>query len=109
MVTIGLILFSFSTIIAWAYYGEVLANISLGALGDPFFAYSLPWSFIPGAALKTETAWHLADISNGLMVVPNLIALVALSKVIVAETNSFLAGVRREEELTLLPREELGV
>jgi AGCS family alanine or glycine:cation symporter len=52
---------------------------------------------IPGAALKMDTAWYLADISNGLMVVPNLIALIALSKVIRQETEDFLLVVQKEK------------
>jgi AGCS family alanine or glycine:cation symporter len=47
---------------------------------------------IPGAVLKMEAAWLFADILNGLMAVPNLIALVALSGVIIAETDLFLSG-----------------
>ena len=52
---------------------------------------------IPGAVLKMEIAWHLADISNGLMVIPNLIALVGLSGIIVKETQTFLEKVEKEK------------
>ncbi len=44
-----------------------------------------------------EMAWHLADIMNGLMAIPNLIALLALSKVIVAQTEEFLVLVKQEQ------------
>jgi alanine or glycine:cation symporter, AGCS family len=45
-----------------------------------------------------EIVWHLADISNGLMVIPNLIALLALSGVITRETHNFLQIVQREKK-----------
>ena len=47
--------------------------------------------------MKMEFAWYLADITNGLMVIPNLIALIALSKVILAENQRFLILVEQEK------------
>ena len=48
--------------------------------------------------MKMELAWHLADITNGLMVIPNLIALIGLSGVIVAENRKFLDLVKKEQQ-----------
>lgn len=53
---------------------------------------------IPGAALKIETVWTFADIMNGCMVVPNLIALIGLSHVITSETKQFLESVELEKK-----------
>ena len=50
------------------------------------------------AFLKLEVIWTLADIVNGLMAIPNLIALIGLSGVVVAETRRFNAHVKEEEE-----------
>lgn len=97
IVSIGLVLFAFSTVIAWAYYGEKCFEYLFGISSVVVYRCLYTLIAIPGAALKMETAWHLADIMNGLMVVPNLIALVALSGVIVAETNTFLKIVKREK------------
>lgn len=99
IVSIGLILFAFSTVIAWAYYGEKCFEYLLGARSIVFYRIFYTLIVLPGAALKMEIAWHLADIMNGLMVIPNLIALLGLSKVIVAETNSFLKVVKTEEQI----------
>lgn len=104
IVTIGLILFSFSTIIAWAYYGEKCCEYIFGEKSVIPFRILFALFVIPGSALKTESAWHLADISNGLMVIPNLIALIALSKVILSETESFLSKIKKEKAL----KETLG-
>lgn len=103
VVTIGLILFSFSTIIAWAYYGEKCCEYMFGERSVIPFRLIFALVVIPGATLKTETAWHLADISNGLMVIPNLIALIGLSKVIVSETQSFLEKIKKEKESKISP------
>ncbi len=97
IVSIGLILFAFSTVIAWAYYGEKCCEYLLGTRS--IYPYRLLFTLlvIPGAIIKMELAWHIADIMNGLMAIPNLIALLALSKVIVSQTNEFLVLVKQEE------------
>lgn len=97
IVTIGLILFAFSTVIAWGYYGEKCVEYLFGE--KSVMPYRIIYSLlaIPGAALQMETVWHVADITNGLMAIPNLIALVALSGVITVETNNFLKLVKEEE------------
>jgi AGCS family alanine or glycine:cation symporter len=96
IVSIGLILFAFSTIIAWAYYGEKCFEYIFGVKSVIIYRVLFTIIIIPGALLKMELAWHLADITNGLMVIPNLIALIGLSKVIVNENNNFLDLVKQE-------------
>lgn len=97
IVTIGLILFAYTTVIAWSYYGEKCCEYLFGERSIIAFRVLYALVIIPGAALKMEIVWHLADISNGLMVIPNLIALIALSGVIVKETQTFLATVEKEK------------
>jgi AGCS family alanine or glycine:cation symporter len=96
VVTIGLILFAFSTIIAWGYYGEKCAEYLFGYRSIFWYRLIFTLCLIPGAALNIGLAWHFADICNGLMAIPNLIALLALSKLVVEETNKFLIKVRQE-------------
>jgi alanine or glycine:cation symporter, AGCS family len=98
VVSIGLILFAFSTVIAWAYYGEKCFEYLFGERSIMLYRIIFTLIVIPGAALKIEVVWHLANIMNGLMVIPNLIALIGLSKVIRAETNSFLESVDLEAQ-----------
>lgn len=97
IVSIGLILFAFSTVIAWAFYGEKCTEYVFGLKGAYLYRLIYTLIIIPGSALKMELAWHLADIMNGLMVIPNLIALIALSKVIVTETNTFIDVIKSEK------------
>jgi AGCS family alanine or glycine:cation symporter len=100
IVSFGIIFFAYSTIIGWAYYGEKCLEYLLGARA--LLPYRLVYSgfvFI-GAGVKLELVWNFADVMNGLMAVPNLIALIGLSGVIVAETNRYLLarrGVARGE------------
>lgn len=91
LLTISLILFAFTTILGWNYYGERACIYLFGTKGV------LPYRLIfialvaSGAFLKLEAIWILADIVNGLMAIPNLIALIALSGVVAAETKAYIA------------------
>lgn len=96
IVSIGLILFAFSTVIAWAYYGEKCFEYLFGVKYIVFYRFIFTIIIIPSAIMNIDLAWNLADIANGLMAIPNLIALLFLSKQIVAETNSFLTIVKQE-------------
>jgi AGCS family alanine or glycine:cation symporter len=106
MVTMGLILFAYTTVLAWAYYGEKCCEYLFGERAVVPFRLVFALVIIPGAALKMEMVWHLADISNGLMVIPNLIALLALSGVVVKETNHFLILADREEAALVMHKVE---
>ncbi len=98
LLTVALILFAFTTILGWNYYGERACIYLFGSTKGV-----LPYRIIfialiaSGAFLKLEAIWVLADIVNGLMAIPNLIALIALSGVIVAETKRYMDH-RREVE-----------
>lgn len=97
IVSIGLILFAFSTVIAWAYYGEKCCEYLFGVRSVIIYRLIYCLIVIPGAALQIKIVWGLADIMNGLMVIPNLIALLALSKAITSETDHFLESIKKEQ------------
>ncbi len=88
--TIALALFAFTTILGWNYYGERACFYLFGL--KAILPYKLIFIALIacGAFLKLEAIWILADIVNGLMAIPNLIALIALSGVIVAETKKYM-------------------
>ncbi len=96
IVTIGLILFAYTTVLAWSYYGEKCCEYIFGKQSIIIFRLVFALVVIPGAVLEMDMAWHLADISNGLMVIPNLIALVGLSGIIVKETRLFLVCIDKK-------------
>ena len=96
--TFALILFAFTTILGWNYYGERACIYLFGTKGVMPYRLIFIALVASGAFLKLEAIWILADIVNGLMAIPNLIALIALSGVIVTETNRYLAHRREEDE-----------
>lgn len=99
VVSFGLIFFAYSTILGWAYYGEkCLEYIGGSKLILPYrFVYVL--CMVPAATLDLESVWTIADITNGLMMVPNLLGLLALRKVIIKETALFCKKIDVEEQM----------
>ena len=91
LLTVALVLFAFTTILGWNYYGERACIYLFGTKGVMPYRLIFIALIASGGFLKLEAIWILADIVNGLMAIPNLIALIALSGVVVAETESYLA------------------
>ncbi len=90
IVVFGLVVFAFTTILGWSYYGERCAEFLFGV--RIVWPYRVLWlCAIPvGAMGKLGLIWTLADVMNGLMAVPNLIALSLLSPVIFKVTRQYL-------------------
>jgi AGCS family alanine or glycine:cation symporter len=91
MLTISLASFVISTILGWSYFGER----SLEYLGGSrlIYPYRILWvvvAFLGCVVPKSSIVWNFADFANGLMALPNLICMVALSGVLVAETRKYL-------------------
>ena len=96
VVTISLILFAYSTIIGWAYYGEKCMEYLGGVKIVPWYRLLFTVALIPGAIMGLQTVWSFANIMNGLMAFPNLIGLFGLSSVIQAETRAFVSLLKKE-------------
>jgi AGCS family alanine or glycine:cation symporter len=94
IVTVGLMFFAFTTILGWNYYGERCTEFLFGVKG--ILPYKIIYILIvsSGAFLTLDVIWVLADIVNGLMTIPNLIALLALRKVIAAETEQYFEKLK---------------
>jgi AGCS family alanine or glycine:cation symporter len=90
VVTIGLVLFAFSTILGWCYYGEKSMEYLFGEKSIMPYRVVFVLFVGVGAMLKLNLVWALADTFNGLMAFPNLIALVALTPVIIKTTKDYL-------------------
>ena len=99
LLTISLILFAFTTILGWNYYGERAVIYLTGTKGILPYRLIFIVLIASGAFLKLEAIWVLADIVNGLMAIPNLIALIALSGVVVAETNRYIDRKKRARHI----------
>ena len=89
IVTFGLIVFAFTTILGWSYYGERCAEYLFGV--KIIIPYRILWviAIFIGAMVKLKLVWTFADILNGLMAIPNLIALLLLSPVIFSVTREY--------------------
>lgn len=92
IVTGGLILFAYSTMLGWCYYGEKSVEYLAGPAAVRPYRLVFVLLIGLGALLRLELVWGLADIFNGLMAVPNLIALLLLTPVVVSETRDYLAS-----------------
>ena len=90
ILTIGLLTFVFSTILGWEYYGEKAAEYLCGSWIVPVYRWLWVIAVMAGSVLSLPLVWTLADITNGLMAIPNLISLLFLNGVIVAETKKHL-------------------
>jgi len=91
IISIGIVLFAFATIIAWYYYSEKAIEFIAGQ--KTIFVYRILFigSIVYGATATVDVVWEISDLSNGLMAIPNLIALIGLAGPIVALTNDFFA------------------
>ncbi len=96
VVSFGLIFFAFSTILGWYYYGSKCFEYISGVRFEGIYKVIFLALLIPGATTSLTLVWNLSDAFNGLMALPNLIALVALSPVIFAMTWS--SGKEKEPE-----------
>ncbi|HEM4110808.1 TPA: sodium:alanine symporter family protein [Streptococcus suis] len=89
--TISLVLFAFTTILGWSYYGERCIEFLFGTKSILPYRLAFIAMVALGGFLKLDLIWTIADIVNGLMALPNLIALLALSPVIIKETRQYFA------------------
>jgi len=98
IVTLGLILFAYSTILGWSYYGEKSIEYLFGTSVIMPYRMLFIAAVLLGSTLKVSFVWTLADCFNGLMAVPNLIGLLCLSPVIARETKEYMAKRKAERE-----------
>lgn len=94
IVTVCLAVFGFTTILGWSYYGERCWQYLFGERS--LIAYRILWVLVVlgGANVKVEMIWNLSDALNGLMAVPNLIALLLLSPMVFRMTREYFASQR---------------
>jgi len=87
LLTFGIITFAFSTILGWSYYGERAVEYLSGKSYLNVYRLLYVGAVFAGAVVQLTVVWNLADLLNGLMAIPNLVSLLALAGVIVAETR----------------------
>jgi len=90
ILSVGIVTFAFSTILGWSYYGEKAVEYLGGKKLIVYYRILWILAIYVGAVLNLSLVWGIADSMNALMAIPNLIALILLSGVIVKETNKYL-------------------
>jgi AGCS family alanine or glycine:cation symporter len=98
IVAIGLMLFAFSTVISWSYYGTRAANYLFGekVITPYYYVYGL-FVFL-GSIWGIDIVWHFVDMVITFMTIPNLIALLLLTPVIISETRKYFAAMKKEKQ-----------
>ena len=86
-VAVALFFFAFSTIIGWYFFGEANVKYLFGKKALNIYRVLVMICIIAGSLQKVDLVWELADMFNGLMVIPNLIALIGLHKLVVEVTK----------------------
>ena len=103
VLVIGLITFAFSTILGWYYYGERCAVYLFGE--KVIIIYKILWivGIFAGSVAELNLIWNLADLLNGLMAIPNIIAVLLLSAVIASETKKYSGSHLDDKDNTEIP------
>lgn len=102
VLTLGIITFAYSTILGWAYYGERCVEYFAGRRGlVPYRALYIAVAVI-APIIKLNVVWTIADILNALMAIPNLVAVLLLSNVIVKETRKYINNLDAKDR-TVIP------
>lgn len=108
ILVVGIISFAYSTILGWAYYGERCVEYFSGKKGlIPYRVLYIAVSLI-APVLALDLVWKIADILNALMAIPNLIAVLLLSPVIVKETKKYINNLDAVDD-TPVPVVKTGV
>ena len=94
IVTVGLLFFAFTTILGWCYYGERCFVYLVGIRGVKLYRLAYIVLVGLGSFLHLNLIWIIADIVNGLMAFPNLIALIGLRKVVIDETKDYFQRLK---------------
>jgi AGCS family alanine or glycine:cation symporter len=112
ILVIGLITFAFSTILGWYYYGERCAVYLFGE--KVIIIYKILWilGILLGSLAELNLIWNIADLLNGLMAIPNIIAVLLLTRVIVEETQKYSGkniDAKDESQIPELKNSKKGV
>jgi len=95
LVILGTIMFAFSTILGWEYYGEKCFEYLFKERWVYLYRYAWVFFVFMGAIFELEMVWNLSDAMNALMAIPNLIGLLLLSRILTQETRSFEEGINK--------------
>ena len=91
-------MFAFSTIISWNLFGKINACYLFGKKAVAVYSVIAILVIFTGSLLSNDLVWELTDTFNQLMVIPNVIALIALSKFVVGQSKNKIAAPEKKRE-----------
>ena len=102
-VAIAMLLFAFTTVLGWSHYGGKAVEYLFGMKAIKVYKVIFVLMIVSGAVMTSSLAWDISDTFNGLMMVPNLIGVIALSPVVVKITKSYVnRRIKGKEEEPVL-------
>ncbi len=90
-IAIAVLLFAFTTVLGWSHYGTKAVEYLMGIKATKVYKAIFVLMIISGAVMTSSIAWDISDTFNGLMMLPNLVGVVALSPVVVKITRNYIA------------------
>ena len=88
---ISIAVFAFATLLAWSYYGEKSEEYIWGKKAIPVFKLLFIAATYIGSVMKLTVVWEISDTFNGLLAIPNLVALAILAPEVAAETRRYMS------------------
>ena len=104
-IAVCMLFFAFSTIVGWYFFGETNVKYLFGKKAVKWYTALVLVFIVLGSLAKVQLVWDLSDLFNGLMVIPNLIAVVALGGVVAAKYREYAAREKRKKEQELSEKE----
>ncbi len=102
-VAIAMLFFAFTTVLGWSQYGSKAVEYLFGLKGAKIYKIIFVLMIISGAVMSSSLAWDISDTFNGLMMIPNLIAVVALAPLVVKITNNYVnRKIKGKDEKAIL-------
>ena len=98
-VAVAVLLFAFTTVMGWSHYGSKAVEYLFGMKGAKIYKFVFVIMMISGAVMTSSLAWDISDTFNGLMMIPNLIGVLALTPVVVKITNNYVTRKIRGEDI----------
>ncbi len=101
-VSLAVLLFAFSTVLGWSFYGEKAMEYLFGTGATIIYKVLFICFIVVGATMNLHLAWDISDTLNGLMAIPNLIGVLALSSTVFAITSNYFSRKKKKDLAALL-------
>ena len=98
-ISVAILLFAFSTVLGWSHYGTKAFEYLFGTKATIYYKVVFVVFILMGATMNLDLAWDLSDTFNGLMAIPNLIGVVALSGLVRKITKNYIARAIRKKNI----------